>query len=64
VNNIFDLFDADGRGIITSEHLKKLANMVGEQFSPDQLDLIASYASSNKKDISREDFYLAVAKQR
>ena len=57
INKIFDLFDDDNTGFISVTNIKRVAKELGETMSHEELLEMLERASSNSKDISREDFY-------
>lgn len=63
INKIFDLFDVDGTGFISLNNLKRVAKDLGESMSLEELQDMLERASSNGKEISREDFYNIMTKK-
>ena len=57
INKIFDLFNDDGNGFISINNIKRVAKELGETMNQDELLEMLERASSNSKEISREDFY-------
>lgn len=63
INKIFDLFDDDGSGFININNIKRVAKELGETMSGEELTEMLERASSNNKEISREDFYNIMTKK-
>lgn len=63
INKIFDLFDDDGTGFINVNNIKRVAKELGETMSQEELIEMLERASSNNKEISREDFYNIMTKK-
>lgn len=63
INKIFDLFDTDGSDFISLANLKRVAKELGETMTQEELQDMLERASSNGKEISREDFYNIMTKK-
>jgi centrin-1 len=63
INKIFDLFDDDGSGFVNVNNIKRVAKELGETMSQEELIEMLERASSNNKEISREDFYNIMTKK-
>ena len=63
INKIFDLFDEDKTGSINANNIKRVAKELGETMSFQELEEMLQRASSNGREISREDFYNIMTKK-
>ena len=73
INKIFDLFDDDGTSSINLNNLKRVSNInifffkvakeLGETMTAEELSEMLERASSNGKEITREDFYNIMVKK-
>ena len=63
INKIFDLFDDDMSQAVNMNNLKRVAKELGETMSFDELQEMLQRASSNGKEITREDFYNIMTKK-
>lgn len=63
INKIFDLFDDDMSQSVNMNNLKRVAKELGETMSFEELQEMLQRASSNGKEITREDFYNIMTKK-
>ena len=63
INKIFDLFDEDKTGSINANNIKRVAKELGETMSFQELEEMLQRASSNGREICREDFYNIMTKK-
>ena len=60
---IFKLFDDDNSGSINLNNLKRIANMLGENMSAEDLREMIVGAADNGEEISFEEFYAVMTKK-
>jgi Ca2+-binding EF-hand superfamily protein len=63
IQRIFDLFDEDKKGKISSKDLKKVAKELGENVSNEEIQEMLQRAASNGVDITSDDFYYIMTKK-
>ena len=63
INRIFDLFDDDRSGNININNIRRVAKELGETMNPNELEEMLQRASTNGREISREDFYNIMTKK-
>ena len=63
INRIFDLFDDDRTGSINITNIQRVAKELGETMNRNELDEMLQRASTNGREITREDFYNIMTKK-
>lgn len=63
INRIFELFDDDRTGSINVNNIRRVAKELGETMNLPELEEMLQRASSNGREISREDFYNIMTKK-
>ena len=63
INRIFDLFDDDRTGSINIANVQRVAKELGETMNRNELDEMLQRASTNGREITREDFYNIMTKK-
>ena len=62
-NRIFDLFDDDRTGSININNVRRVAKELGETMNVSELEEMLQRASTNGREITREDFYNIMTKK-
>ena len=63
INRIFELFDDDRTGSINITNIQRVAKELGETMNRNELDEMLQRASTNGREITREDFYNIMTKK-
>ena len=63
INRIFDLFDDDRSGVINLNNIRRVAKELGETMNPTELEEMLQRASTNGREITKEDFYAIMTKK-
>jgi Ca2+-binding EF-hand superfamily protein len=63
INRIFDLFDDDRTGSININNVRRVAKELGETMNVSELEEMLQRASTNGREITREDFYNIMTKK-
>lgn len=63
INRIFDLFDDDRTGAININNIRRVAKELGETMNVSELEEMLQRASTNGREITREDFYNIMTKK-
>eukprot|EP00178_Gracilaria_changii_P013383 TRINITY_DN3792_c2_g1_i1.p1 TRINITY_DN3792_c2_g1~~TRINITY_DN3792_c2_g1_i1.p1 ORF type:complete len:114 (-),score=28.43 TRINITY_DN3792_c2_g1_i1:34-375(-) len=63
INKIFDLFDDDRSGSININNIRRVAKELGETMNVSELEEMLQRASTNGREITREDFYAIMTKR-
>ena len=63
INRIFDLFDDDRTGSININNIRRVAKELGETMNVSELEEMLQRASTNGREITKEDFYNIMTKK-